>query len=98
MLTGKQRAQLRGLANGISPVVQIGKQGLTPEVTAAADEALEARELIKVSFLENAMVDIKETAEALSGRTRSEIVSIVGRKVVLYRRSKTKVVIELNKR
>ena len=98
MLTGKQRAQLRGIANSLQPVVMIGKQGLTPEVTASADEVLEARELIKVSLLENAMIDIKDAAETLSGRTRSEIVSVVGRKFVLYRKSKTKDIIELKKK
>ena len=97
MLNSKQRAQLRGLANKITPVVQVGKQGLTPEITAATDEALEARELIKISFLDNSPADVKESAEALSGRTRSEVVSILGSKLVLYRKSKTKQIVELVK-
>ena len=95
MLTGKQRAYLRKLAHTMDAVLQIGKQGITPEAAAAADEALEARELIKISVLDNCEHSPKEVAEILSGRTRSECVQVIGKKFVLYRRSKGKRVVEL---
>ena len=101
MLTSRQRAYLRGLAHKEDAVVQIGKFGLTPEVTKAVDEALEARELVKVSVLNNSMLDPLETAEILNERTRSQIVSVTGGKIVLYRKpnpnSIKKVIIELPK-
>lgn len=87
-MTSKQRAYLKSLAMNISPVVLIGKGGLTPEIISAADEALAARELIKAGLLQNCMEDIRETAEALGERTRSEVVQIIGRKIVLYRPGK----------
>ena len=88
MLTGKERARLRGLANSLDPVVQIGKAGVSPEVTASADEALEARELIKVSVLDGCPQSVREAAELLHERTRSETVTVIGNKFVLYRKSK----------
>ena len=97
MITSKQRAYLRGLANSLAPCVQIGKNGLTPDVTSAADEALRARELIKIGVLESSEINAREAAEILHERTRSDVVSVVGRKFVLYRRSKIKPVIELPK-
>ena len=97
MLTSKQRAYLRGLANSIDPSVQVGKNGLTPDVTSAVDEALESRELIKIGVLENSMLETAETAEILHERTHSDVVSVVGRKIILYRKSKLKPVIELPK-
>jgi len=101
MLNGKQRAYLRGLAIGAEPVVQIGKNGVTPEVTKSADEALAARELIKISVLANSMTDAREVAEILRERTRSQVVGVTGGKITLYRApnpgAKTKPVIELPK-
>ena len=87
-MTSKQRAYLKGLAMNIDPVVLIGKGGLTPEIISAADEALEARELIKVGQLQNCFDDIKEMAVTLGERTRSEVVQVIGRKIVLYRPGK----------
>jgi len=92
MLTSKQRAFLRGLANDADTVLQIGKAGVTPEVTASADEALEARELVKVAVLNNCVEDCREIADKLSGRTRSEVVRVIGKKIVLYRQAKKPVI------
>ena len=93
MLNSKQRAKLRSLANKTEAIMQIGKLGVSPEVAASADEALEARELIKISVLDTCEHTAREAAEILSGRTRSEIVTVIGKKIVLYRRSKTNCVI-----
>ena len=95
MLNSKQRAKLKSLANKTEAIMQIGKLGVSPEVAASADEALESRELIKISVLDTCEQTAREAAEILSGRTRSEIVTVIGRKIVLYRKSKTNHVIEL---
>ena len=87
-MTSKQRAYLKGLAMTMDPVVQLGKGGVTPENTAAVDEALTARELIKISVLQNCLYDIREMAEVLAERTRSQVVQVIGRKIVLYREGK----------
>lgn len=89
-LTSKQRAQLRGLANSLDPIVHIGKEGLSDNLVKQADEALEARELIKCKVLENAMLTAKEACQELSVRTRSEAVQVIGSKFVLYRQSHNK--------
>jgi RNA-binding protein len=95
MLTSKQRAFLRKMANGLSVSVQIGKAGVTPEVTIAAAEALTANEIIKVSVLQNSSADTHAAAEMLAGRTRSDVVTVVGGKFTLFKRSKDKPVIQL---
>ena len=87
-MTSKQRAYLKGLAMNIVPVFQIGKSSLTPEITQAVDEALEARELIKISVLQNCLEDPRQMAEVLAERTRSQIVQVIGKKIVLYREGK----------
>ena len=87
-MTSKQRAYLKGLAMKLDPVVQLGKGGVTPENTASVDEALAARELIKVSVLQNCLYDIREMAEVLAERTHSQVVQVIGRKIVLYREGK----------
>ena len=89
-LTSKQRAQLRGMANSLDPIVHIGKDGLTDNLVRQADEALEARELIKCKVLENAMLTAKEACQELSVRTRSEAVQVIGSRFVLYRQSHNK--------
>lgn len=89
-LTGKQRAYLRALANGTDPVVQIGKDGIGEALIRQADEALEARELIKCRVLGNCMEhDARSAAAALSAATRSEPVQAIGSVFVLYRESHT---------
>ena len=97
MLTSKQRSYLRGLANHVEAVFQIGKSGLTPKVTAAVSESLEKRELIKITVLNNCDEAPKDIADTLAGRTRSDVVQVIGKKIVLYRESKTKAVIVLPK-
>ncbi len=87
-MTSKQRAYLKGLAMTEDPILQIGKSSLTPEFTASVDEALEARELIKISVLKNCMDDPRAIAEVLAQRTRSEVVQVIGKKIVLYREGK----------
>ena len=89
-LTSKQRAQLRGLANGIDTIVHIGKDGIGDNLVKQARDALEARELIKCRVLENALLSSREAAEALGRATRSEVVQVIGTKFVLYRPSHNK--------
>jgi RNA-binding protein len=74
-LTSKQRAQLRGLANGIDTILIVGKEGVTEAVAAQANEALEARELIKGRVLETALMTAREVAEELAPATRSEVMA-----------------------
>lgn len=97
MITSKQRAYLRSLSNTIEPIYQIGKSGITPELTEGIISALEARELIKINVLKNCLEDPKSIVQILSERTRSEIVQQIGRKIVLYKESKDNKKIELPK-
>ena len=87
-MTTKQRAYLKGLAMNLDPIFQIGKNSMTPEVTKAIQEALDARELIKVSVLQNCMDDPKEIASLVAERTRSQVVQVIGKKIVLYKEGK----------
>ena len=89
-LTSKQRAQLRGLANSIDTILQVGKDGLGENLIKQANDALEARELIKGRALENSEFSAREAAEALAKATRSEVVQVIGTKFVLYRPSHNK--------
>ena len=87
-MTSKQRAYLKSLAMKLDPIFQIGKSSMTPEFTKAISQALEARELIKISVLQNCMDDPRELAEMLSERTHSEIVQVIGKKIILYKEGK----------
>ncbi len=87
-MTTKQRAYLKSLAMNLDPIFQIGKSSVTPELTAAVAEALEARELIKLSVLKNCLDDGRSIAEVLAERTRSEVVQVIGKKIVLYKPAK----------
>ena len=87
-MNSKERAHLRSLAHKIEPVLNIGKFSVTPELTNAVSEALEARELIKLSVLKNCMDDPRSIAEVLAERTRSEVVQVVGKKITLYKQKK----------
>ena len=95
MITSKQRAALRAMANTMQPLYQIGKEGVTPAMTAQLNDALEARELIKITVLETADVSAREAIEILSERLHAEPVQCIGRKIVLYRRAKENPKIEL---
>lgn len=85
MLTSKQRATLRGFANTIQPVTQVGKSGVTPELIKTVDNCLDSRELIKLSVLETAGLTAREAADAVSEATGADVVSVIGRKFVLFR-------------
>lgn len=87
-MTSKQRAYLKSLASNIDSIFQVGKASLTPEIVTAVDEALEKRELVKLSVLKNCFDDPREIAEMLAGRTRSSVVQVIGKKIVLYRPAK----------
>lgn len=96
-MTSKQRAYLKGLAMNIEPIFQIGKASLTPEVTNAISEAFNTKELIKVAVLKNCMDDPNEIAHMLAERTHSQVVQVIGKKIVLYKESKEHKKIELPK-
>ena len=90
-LTSKQRAQLRGLANSIDTIVQIGKDGIGENLIQQVNDALEARELIKGRVLENNIeYDARLAAQEQAAATRSEVVQVIGTKFVLYRESHSK--------
>lgn len=88
MITSKQRAYLRSMSNGLNAIFNIGKSGITPELTASVDDALEAREIVKIGVLDNCDIGPKEAAQIISERTHSDIVQVIGSKFVLYRASK----------
>ena len=88
MLTSKQRAYLRALANTLEPVFIIGKGGLNDNMIADIDAALEARELIKVKILNNSMAEPKEASIEIADRIDADVVQVIGGKFVLYRQSK----------
>lgn len=94
-MTSKQRAYLTKLANNMEPIFQVGKNNITPELVNAISEALEARELIKISVLKNCFDDPKEIADTVAQRSRATVVRVIGKKIILYRESKTKKKIEL---
>ena len=98
MLTSKQRSKLKSLAANLSPVGQVGKEGIGENMLKSFSDCLEARELIKINILENADGVPREIGEELAARLGAECVIVIGRKAVLYRRSKNKGIeqIELN--
>ena len=87
-MTSKQRAYLKSLAMTMDPIFQVGKASVTPELTKAIEEALAARELIKLSVLQNCADDPREIAELIADRTRSQVVQVIGKKIVLYHEKK----------
>ncbi|MCR5145643.1 MAG: ribosome assembly RNA-binding protein YhbY [Lachnospiraceae bacterium] len=88
MINNKQRAYLSSKASQMSPLFNIGKASLTPEIINAVDEALEKRELIKIAILKNCFDDPKEIANVIAERTHSEVIRVIGKKIVLYRAAK----------
>jgi len=88
MISSKQRSYLRSLANAIEPIFQIGKGGINENMVKQIDEALEARELIKINVLNNADASPREFCDELVRRTGAEGVQVIGNKIVLYRPSK----------
>lgn len=87
MLTSKQRAYLRSLANPIDTILMVGKGGMSAEIIKQADDALTARELIKGKTLETCPVSTREAAEEIAENTSAEVVQVIGAKFVLYRRN-----------
>ena len=87
MMTSKERSYLKSLAANVPALYQIGKEGITENVVKTVADALAARELIKVHVLENSLLDIREAAEELAEKTFSQVVIVIGKKFVLYKRS-----------
>ena len=86
-MTSKQRAYLKSLAMNMDPIYHVGKASLTTEIVDGIREALDARELVKISVLKNCADDPREIAQVVSERTRSEVVQVIGKKIVLYKAS-----------
>ena len=87
MLTGKQRARLRAMANTLDTIFQIGKGGIEEPLIKGVSDALEARELIKLRVLDNAAYSAREAADSLAAATGADVVSVIGSRFVLYRPS-----------
>ena len=96
-MTSKQRAYLKSLAMKIDPVFRVGKDSISPELIEGVREAIDARELIKIAVLQNCMDDPKEVAQTLAERTRSEVVQVIGKKIVLHKESRDHKKIQLPK-
>lgn len=94
-MTSKQRAYLKSLASTMDVIFNIGKASLTPEMINSVNEALEARELIKLGVLKNCADDPKELAQIIADRSHSNVVQVIGKKIVLYRPNKKKPKIKL---
>lgn len=92
MLNSRQRAQLRGLANDFETILQVGKMGISDNTVKQVDDALQARELIKMSVLETCPLTSRETADELAKKVKADVVQVIGRKFVLYRQSKEKLI------
>ena len=88
MLNSRQRAQLRGLANSLDTIFQIGKGGVTENTVKQVDDALEARELIKLRVLETSPVSAREAADEIAEKTHSDVVQVIGTRFVLYKESR----------
>ena len=97
MITSKQRAYLRSLANSIDTIVMVGKGGMSDQIITQAADALKARELIKGKVLESCELSVREAAELIAEGTRSEVVQVIGTKFVLYKRNDKEPKIELPK-
>lgn len=89
-MTSKQRAFLKGLAMNLTPIFQVGKSSVTPEVVQAVEEAFNTHELIKISVLKNCFDDPKLIASMIADRTHSQVVQVIGKKIVLYKPDKDK--------
>ena len=96
-MTSKQRAYLKSIAMTMDPIINIGKSSVTPELVASVDEAIEKRELIKLGVLKNCIDDPKVIAQTIAERTKSQVVQVIGKKIVLYRKNHKNPKIELPK-
>ena len=97
MLTSKQRAYLRGIANSIDTIIHVGKGGMSDEIIKQADDALFAREIIKGKCLENCSLPPREASEIIAEKLSADVVQVIGSKFVLYRRNEKEPIIELPK-
>ena len=97
MLSGKEKRYLRSLANTVDPVVQVGKASVNESVLFSLNEALDARELVKVKVLKNCLDEVKDVAQELADQSKAELVQVIGRNVVLYRPNPEKPMIKLPK-
>ncbi len=97
MLNSRQRAQLRGMANDFETILQVGKMGISENTVKQVDDALEARELIKMSVLETCPITSREVADELALRVKADVVQVIGRKFILYRESRDNKTIKLVK-
>lgn len=97
MITGKQRAYLRGLGQKIDPIFQIGKRGIEDTFIIQVEEALEKREIIKIKVLENSGLDTREASDMICEKVKCEGIQAIGNKIVLYKQSKKNPKIELPK-
>ncbi|MCR5468626.1 MAG: ribosome assembly RNA-binding protein YhbY [Lachnospiraceae bacterium] len=88
MLDSKKRSYLSKLANDMDPIFQVGKSSLTTELISAIEQAIDKRELIKISVLKNCLDDPREIGETIAERTRSEVVRVIGKKIILYKQNK----------
>ncbi len=95
MINSKQRSYLKGLANTLNPILQVGKNGICENLVKQVDDALEARELIKLTVFKSAFVTTREICEEIAKDTGAEVVQVIGFKFVLYRESKDKPTIKL---
>lgn len=95
MLTGKQKRYLRSLGHELEPIIQLGKGGIGDNLIKQVEDALEARELIKGRVLNNCLEEPEEIAAELAAASGAELVQVIGRNFLLYRRAKEKPVIEL---
>ena len=97
MLKGKERAYLRGLANDLTPIFQIGKNGIEETFLKQVEEALEKRELIKIKVLENSGLETREASDYICSKIGAEGIQAIGSKMVIYRAAKKDPKIELPK-
>ena len=99
-MTSKQRSYLKSIASNYDAIFQVGKSSVSPEVIDAIREALEKRELIKISVLKNCADEPKDIAQIIAERTRSQVVQVIGRKIVLYKpasnKDKRKIILPLD--
>lgn len=95
MITTKQRAYLRGLAQNLSPIFQIGKNGINDNQVLQINDALEAREIIKITLLDSTPDNKHSIANELAEKTNSDVVQVIGKKITLYKRSSKAPKIEL---
>jgi RNA-binding protein len=95
MLTSRQRSYLRALANTLPPIFQVGKGGVNDNMIKQFNDALEARELVKATVLNNSSTDAKDICREISFATGAQTVQVIGSKFVLYKESRNNKVIEL---